>query len=245
MQLFPLFLLLSLFSLKIYADNPTLYTVKVNPKYEKIITDLAYLQFFALGSIGIIALLPEDISQWSTEDKNLISIKSLLKKHSNNIQKAPVLDNDNYAINYIGHPIAGSYFYVWGRQRGLSWQESFMLTTLMSTFYWEYGWEAFAEVPSTQDLLITPILGSLLGEGTNYLYNKILYNDGKIYNSKFLGNIARGLLNPIGETNHFLQKAFHSANIEITVDYSYSESKKYHSLENTQSYFRLNFKLKY
>jgi hypothetical protein len=148
--------------------------------------------------------------------------------------------------------VAGSYFYVWGRQSGLSWQESAVLTTLMYTFFWEYGWEAFAEVPSTQDLIITPLLGSLLGEGTNYLYNKVIENDGKIYNSYILGGIGRALLNPIGEVNMYLANAFDAANIEISVDYSYTQNIDNYRLRSTienngqkQSYFKLNFKFKY
>jgi hypothetical protein len=226
------------------------YTLSKN--YEKVVIDLAYLQLFAIATIGVIALLPEEISQWSEEDKALYGIEELLEKHANNIKDAPRIDNDNNVINYIGHPVSGSYFYVWGRQSGLSWQESFMLTTLMSTFYWEYGWEAFAEVPSTQDLIITPILGAVLGEGTNYLYNQIMFNKGKIYNSEFLGDLGRGLLNPIGEANNYLKKAFAYTHIEISVDYSYTQNENNYNLRNIpedrgliQSYFRLNFNLKY
>jgi hypothetical protein len=221
-------------------------------KYDKVIKDLAYLQLFALGTIGVIALLPEDVSNWSKEDKELADLQELLEKHSGHIEDGPVLDNDTWAINYIGHSVAGSYFYVWGRQSGLSWQESAMLTTLMSTFYWEYGWEAFAETPSTQDLIITPLLGSLLGEGTNYLYNVIAYNDRKLYGSVVLGSIASALLNPIGEMNSYLDRQFEAADIEVSVDYGYASQREVYSYEHTienyspmQSYFKFNLKFKY
>lgn len=225
---------------------------RLDPKYEKIARELAYMQVFAIGTIAVIALLPEGVSQWSAEDKAFVDAQELLRKHADNIAKGPVWDNDDWAVNYIGHPITGSYFYVWGRQSGLSWQESAILTTLMSTFFWEYGWEAFAEVPSTQDLIVTPLLGSLLGEGTNYLYNCIMENNGKIYDSTFLGSLGRGLLNPIGEVNKYLDDAFAAAHIEISVDYSYNQDIDNYRLRNTienngqfQSYFKLNFKLKY
>ncbi|MFZ2890098.1 DUF3943 domain-containing protein, partial [Sulfuricurvum sp.] len=51
------------------------------------------------------------------------------------------------------------------RNDGLSIGESAAFSTLMSTFFWEYGYEAFAEVPSIQDLIFTPLVGSLFGEG--------------------------------------------------------------------------------
>ena len=236
-------------SLKSYEHN-SLNSIK--PKYDNLINDLAYLQVFAIGAIGVIAALPEGVSNWSAEDKKLVDVQELLTKHSDNIGKGPVLDNDSWAINYVGHSIAGSYFYVWGRQSGLSWQESAILTTLMSTFYWEYGWEAFAETPSTQDLIITPLLGSILGEGTNYLYNRIIDNNGEIYESVVLGQIARLILNPIGEVNAYLDSAFNAANIEISADYAYSQNVNNNRLiqtienyEQVQSYFKFNFKLKY
>jgi len=239
------------FSLFLQQDKETL-PERLDPRYEKIVKELAYMQVFAIGTIGVIALLPESVSQWTAEDKAFVDAQELLAKHADNVAKGPVWDNDAWAVNYIGHPVAGSYFYVWGRQSGLSWQESAILTTLMSTFFWEYGWEAFAEVPSTQDLIVTPLLGSLLGEGTNYLYNCIMENNGKIYDSTILGSIARGLLNPIGEVNTFLDDAFSYAHIEISVDYAYNQNIDNYRLRNTiendgqiQSYFKLNFSLKY
>ena len=225
---------------------------KIDPRYEHIIKDLAYMQVFAIATVGMIALLPESVSHWSAEDKAFVDVQELLTKHADNIAKGPVLDNDTWAINYIGHSVAGSYFYVWGRQSGLSWQESAVLTTLMSTFYWEYGWEAFAETPSIQDLIITPVLGSLLGEGSYYFYTQIMQNNGEIYDSKILGGVGRALLNPIGELNQIFSDAFDAANIEISVDYSYTQNPDNYKLRNImenngqiQSYFKLNFKLKY
>jgi len=230
------------------VENPQ----KIDERYEKLVKELAYMQVFAIASIGAIALLPESVSKWSAEDKAFVDGQELLNKHADNIAKGPVLDNDTWAINYIGHSVAGSYFYVWGRQSGLTWQESAILNALMSTFYWEYGWEAFAETPSIQDLIITPVLGSMLGEGTNYLYNKLMENDGKIYDSVVLGNIGRGLLNPIGELNKIFDSAFDAVNIEISIDYSYAQNPNNYRLRNIveqnnqiQSYFTLNFKLKY
>jgi hypothetical protein len=221
-------------------------------RYEKIIKELAYMQVFALATIGTIGILPEGISHWSQEDKAYANSKDLIKKHSDHIKRGPVWDNDAWAVNYIGHPVAGSYFYVWGRQSGLSWQESAVLSTLMSTVFWEYGWEAFAETPSIQDLIVTPLLGSILGEGSNHLYNKILQNKGMIYNSILLGDIGRLILNPIGEMNSYFDTLFQKANIEISVDYAYNDYvdtyRLRHSIENDtpkQSYFKLNFKLKY
>lgn len=221
-------------------------------KYEKLIKELAYMQLFAFATIGTIGMLPEGVSHWSKEDKAYVDTMDLLKKHAQHIKQGPVWDKDEWVVNYIGHPVAGSYFYVWGRESGLSWQESSLLSLLMSTFFWEYGWEAFAEVPSKQDLIVTPLLGSLLGEGTYYLYNKIRENHGELYHSKVLGSIAKALLNPIGEMNRYLQGVLERQNVEISVDYAYNHDADTYRIRNIidndpmkQSYFKLNFKLKY
>lgn len=261
-----LFLLLFTLSTALHAQytyynfylNNTFFDISDNsqyqfdPKYEKIATELVYMQVFAVATIGAIALLPEGVSQWSAKDKAFVDAQELLSKHADNIAKGPVWDNDEWTVNYIGHSVAGSYFYVWGRQSGLSWQESAILTTLMSTLYWEYGWEAFAEAPSIQDLIVTPIIGSLLGEGTNYLYNKIMDNNGEIYHSTILGGIGRGLLNPVGEMNKIFSSAFDTVDIEISIDYSYNQDINNFKLRNiiednglVQSYFKLDFKFKY
>ncbi len=232
----------------IYLKQPDVNT----SSYNHFLTQQAYLQVAAIGAIGIIALLPEGISNWSKEDKTFANAQELLQKHANNIAQGPTWDNDTWQINYIGHSIVGSYFYMWGRQSGLNWQESAALTALMSTFYWEYGWEAFAEVPSIQDLIVTPLLGSLLGEGSNYLYTTLMQNGGLLYDSQLLGNIAKILLNPIGEMNSYFDDLFDTAGIEISVDYAYVQDKESFRLQESlsqhgvvQSYFHFTFSFKY
>ncbi len=224
----------------------------MDSKYEKIYTDSAYLQFFGAASIGIIAMLPEGISKWSEEDKKVASIDSLLKKHSDHINEGPIWDEDEWAVNYIGHPVSGSFYYVWGRQVGLNWGESTVLSALMSTFFWEYGWESFAETASIQDIVSTPLLGAIMGEGANYLYDKVMQNDGMVYDSVILGSVARALLNPIGELNSHFDNLFDTLHIQTSVDYSFNQNIGNYMLTAdmedvpyiTQSYFGFKFSLK-
>ena len=82
------------------------------------------------------------------------------------------------------------------RSSGFSALESFGYSVLMSSFFWEYGIESFAEVPSTQDLIITPVLGSVVGEGFFYAKKSITRHDRKILQSKFLGYTALFFMDP-------------------------------------------------
>ncbi len=82
------------------------------------------------------------------------------------------------------------------RGSGFKFIESFLYSALMSTFYWEYGIEAFAEVPSAQDLIITPVIGSVMGEGFYYAKKSILKNEKKVLKSRFLGALTLIFIDP-------------------------------------------------
>jgi hypothetical protein len=66
----------------------------------------------------------------------------------------------------------------------------------MSTFFWEYGIESYAEIPSIQDLIVTPILGSVVGEAFFYTKKSIVKHNKKVLNSKFLGITSLLIIDP-------------------------------------------------
>lgn len=105
---------------------------------------------------GIIYVLPESVSSWNNEQK-----RNSLKKYGNNFVH-PAIDKDKFYINYIIHPYWGSTYYTRARERGLDKGASLLYATLVSTMF-EFGAECFFEKPSIQDLLITPLAGTLLG----------------------------------------------------------------------------------
>jgi hypothetical protein len=72
-------------------------------------------------------------------------------------------DGDPWSINVIGHGLFGSEIYNRVRQcGGASWQ-AFAFTAATSAV-WEYGIEAFSKRPSALDLVLTPMIGTALGE---------------------------------------------------------------------------------
>lgn len=75
----------------------------------------------------------------------------------------PVFDRDRAIVNYVGHPYFGMSFYLTQRNFGESPLRSFLFSVAMSTGF-EYLVESWAEQPSVQDLIVTPIVGSILGE---------------------------------------------------------------------------------
>jgi hypothetical protein len=144
-----------------------------------------------LGVAGFIAALPPDISNWDRSDDRII------EKWWNNVREGPVWDRDVWYINYIGHPYFGNVYYQVARKSGYRQWDSFVYSFLMSTFYWEYGLEAFAEVPSIQDLVVTPVGGWIWGEWSYQKEKEIRRRGGTVYGSQRWGDIALFLLDPV------------------------------------------------
>lgn len=147
----------------------------------------------AVISFGILWALPESVSNW---DKEEIKEKGIIWKWKENVKAGPVWDEDDWVLNWITHPYSGGVYYMTARSSGFTWYESFLYSALMSTCFWEYGIEAFAEIPSKQDLIITPVVGSMVGEGFFYAKKKILKNDRKVLKSRFLGYTSLFLMDP-------------------------------------------------
>ncbi|MBK9064691.1 MAG: DUF3943 domain-containing protein [Acidobacteria bacterium] len=85
----------------------------------------------------------------------------------------------------MGHPYAGALYYNMMRSQGGTPLQSFGFTLFQSTL-WEYAIESVAEQPSIQDLVITPIAGSLLGEVFHQLSLEILKKGNLNFGQKVL-----------------------------------------------------------
>ncbi len=152
-----------------------------------------------LGYASLITLtglyfMPESITRW---DKENTTLKDLFDRYKNHVTHMPVIDHDHWFFNLVAHPYVGAIYYMQARNAGYSGIYSLAFSAFTSTFYWEYGLEAFAEPPSIQDLIITPLVGSALGEGFFRLSNNIKANEHKLMNSKFLGETALFIMDPI------------------------------------------------
>lgn len=176
--------------------------------------DTIYTQVALISAVGILVVLPESISKWDMEE---LQKKSLGERWTEHVTTKPVWDEDEWAINYIGHPVFGAVYYTMARNDGFDIFESALFSTVMSTFFWEYGYESFAEIPSIQDLIFTPLLGSVLGEGMHILEGKLDENKGVIWGSKGLGSVSYFFLDPMG---NIAQGMSESLNIYVTMEFA-------------------------
>lgn len=144
-------------------------------------------------AFGTLWVMPKSFSNW---DKKEIREKGVLWKWKENVKAGPVWDEDDWVLNYVTHPYSGGVYYMTARSSGFNILESFLYSAFMSTCFWEYGIESFAETPSKQDLVITPVLGSAIGEGFFYAKKSILKNDHRVLKSRFLGYTSLLLIDP-------------------------------------------------
>jgi len=127
--------------------------------------DTFYFLGYQFVIAGALYLMPESVSKWKKgSDRDTPPLEQWWENVTN-----PVMDQDEAWVNYIAHPYWGATYYIRGRERGLDKGQSFLLSAFLSTLF-EYGLEAFAEPVSIQDLIITPVLGSLVGE---YLFSPV------------------------------------------------------------------------
>ncbi|MDD0853323.1 DUF3943 domain-containing protein [Halobacteriovorax sp. GB3] len=203
----------------------------MNPKTKTMLRQTRNFSVLGAGMIGFLYLLPESVTNWDKDEMN-----NLGNKYKENIKEGPVQDKDHWAINYIGHSYSGAIYYVVARHAGLNQMQSFGYSVLMSTFFWEYGLEAFAEVPSIQDLLITPILGSLLGEAFIKWEEKIKDNKGELLGSKKLGSVALGLMDPAGALLDSVNGLFEAEIFkEANTHWFYNPGQQFYDGQNNHS----------
>ena len=133
-----------------------------------------------LLGITVLMFRLKKVTKWSHDWE-----QDAWRNMKRSLSKLPVWDDDDWQINYIGHPIAGSIYYNSLRSQNASIFHSFLFATAQS-FIWEYFIEATAEKPSTQDLIVTPIVGSILGESTHMLTMNMRRNGFNFFEKVFV-----------------------------------------------------------
>lgn len=186
---------------------------KLKSTDQNLMNDTRNLAITMVGVMGLLWVLPESVSKWNKEEiRN--SKNGIFEKYVDNISQKPVMDKDEWAVNWIGHSLSGAAYYTLARHNKFSMMQSFGYSVMMSTFFWEYGFEAVAERPSIQDLLITPVIGSILGEMFYRAEQNIVANEGRLAGSKKLGKVALVVLNPMGAISSSINKAVGSKVIQ-------------------------------
>lgn len=181
--------------------NPTLYDLPYSrtlsmPNWKHLWVNTGVLMGAGVATMVILEALPSDATAWNKKENAKVS---MWKRWLRNVKAGPVWDHDNLVFNLLLHPYAGAAYYMGARSCGFNCWGSFLYSFCISTIFWEYGFEAFNEIPSVEDLVITPVVGSLLGEGFYLVKRHIVSNDYRLCGSKVLGYAVAFLVDPINE----------------------------------------------
>lgn len=150
-----------------------------------------------IGTLFVLECLPEDATSWNRAE---IQEDPFYKRWFDNIfKKGPEWDHDKFIFNYVLHPYAGAAYFMAARTCGFNFWQSFLYSACISTFGWEFGIEACMERPSYQDLVITPVVGSLMGEGFYRLKRMIVDRDYYVLGSQVIGHVCAFFLDPVNE----------------------------------------------
>ena len=150
-----------------------------------------------VGTLLVLECLPEDATSWNRAELQDVPLGK--RWHDHVIRQGPEWDHDKFYFNYLLHPYAGAAYFMAARSCGFNFWKSAFYCSLISNVGWEYGIEAFMERPSIQDMLVTPIVGSCLGEGFYRLKRKLVDNGYELFHSTFWGSVAAFFLDPVNE----------------------------------------------
>ena len=188
-----------------FSAKPTLpsiyelpYSVTLqSPDWHRLWSNTAVLTGAYVSTLFVLEMLPEDATTWNRASLQQTPFYERWWKH--NFKKGPEWDSDNPVFNYILHPYAGAVYFMAARSNGFNFFGSLLYCTMISTIGWEFGIEACMERPSYQDLFITPLIGSAIGECFYRLKRNIVDNDYRLFGSPIIGNVVAFLIDPVNE----------------------------------------------
>jgi hypothetical protein len=178
------------------AGEPARYVISRpgHPDHAGLARDVRYLFGYQLVALGTLYFVPEDVSNWTEEEKRNTSIRTYVRNATR-----PEVDRDGAFINLVLHPYAGSSYFLSARDRGCTRWQSFLYASFASTLY-EFVVEPVAEPVSLQDLIVTPVAGSALA----FLFEPILDRIRADPHPGVGYAVLSFVLDPFGETNHAL-----------------------------------------
>lgn len=168
-----------------------------SPNWHRMWINTAVLSGAFVGTLVVLECLPEDATNWNRAA--IQSVPPFKRWYRNIFVRDPEWDHDSPVFNYILHPYAGAVYFMSARTQGFNFWQSLLYSACISTVGWEFGIEAFMERPSYQDLFITPVVGSVIGELFYKLKRNIVSNDYRLAGSPVLGNVVAFMIDPVNE----------------------------------------------
>lgn len=114
-------------------DIPSPEKGKVKPDWPGLKRDSLYFVGYQLVVIGLLYVMPQAVSGWTSEQKRSFNFNKWAEK-----VKETDFDEDDWYINYLVHPYWGATYYIRARERGFNKFHSFLYSAFLSTLF-EFG----------------------------------------------------------------------------------------------------------
>lgn len=174
------------------------YSLTLNePDWKRLWTNTAVLGGAYVTAMGVLECLPEGSTNWNKKEIQSVPFYKRWWRHV--IKEGPEWDGDSWIFNYLLHPYAGAVYFMAARSNGFNFYRSLLYSACVSTIGWEFGVEGIMERPSIQDIFITPLIGSLFGEGFYRIKRHIVSHGYELWGSKLLGNVVAFMVDPVNE----------------------------------------------
>lgn len=167
------------------------------PDWKRVWVNAGVLTGCYVAALTVLEMLPEDATTWNRAALQRVPLRTRWVNHV--IKEGPEWDHDKPIFNFVLHPYSGAAYFMAARSNGLSFWGSLLFCTGVSTVCWEFGIEAFMERPSWQDIFITPLVGSVMGEGFFRIKRYLVANNYCLWGSPVVGNIVAFLVDPVNE----------------------------------------------
>lgn len=177
-----------------------------HPDWHRMWINTAVLSGAFLGTLFVLQCLPEDATSWNRAEFQ--DTPFYTRWYDNIFVENPEIDHDNAIFNYVLHPYAGAAYFMAARSCGFSFWGSMLYSALISTVGWEFGVEACMERPSYQDIVITPVIGSIIGELFYKCKRHIVEHDYTLWGSRLMGNIVVFLVDPVNEVVNLFRGSY-------------------------------------
>jgi hypothetical protein len=177
------------------ADDENATPSAVDRDWRGLGRDTAFFLGYQVVAAGILYLLPENMTKWTAEQR-----RTSMERWWDNVRH-PVWDQDNWYVNYIGHPYFGAIGYIRARERRFGAFGGFWYAALISGLY-EFGIEALFERPSYQDLIVTPVGGLLLGALLFEPIRERIHGKPELY---WYDHVTLALTDPLGAGNRMFE----------------------------------------
>lgn len=130
----------------------------------------------------------------------------LFRQHLYDLEAGNSWIGNSTTFSYLLPSYAGTALYLDARRNGLNGWSSLLYNVAMSTFLTRYGSNNTKDNPSVRKMILTPVVGAMVGECFYRVKHNIASRRYEVLGSPVLGYIAAFFMDPVNEVSGYFRK---------------------------------------